>query len=121
MVSDIAWQALPLELGFGSGQTYWCRLDRCQQAGVLDRLHRILLAKLHAAGQLDWSCACADGSHVRVKTGGAVTGRHRSTGGKPAAHHLTCGGKSTPPHIIATAANVNDVTQTLALDEGTRR
>ncbi len=48
--NDIAWQLLPLELGFGSGQTCWRRLERWQQAGVFDRLHRILLAELNAAG-----------------------------------------------------------------------
>lgn len=48
--NDIAWQLLPLELGFGSGQTCWRRLDRWQQAGVFDQLHRILLAELNAAG-----------------------------------------------------------------------
>lgn len=26
--NDLAWQLLPLELGFGSGQTCWRRLDR---------------------------------------------------------------------------------------------
>ncbi|MFJ7969677.1 transposase, partial [Streptomyces sp. NPDC096324] len=40
--NDIAWQLLPLELGLGSGQTCWRRLERWQQAGVFDRLHRIL-------------------------------------------------------------------------------
>ncbi|WP_435883228.1 transposase [Streptomyces tendae] len=65
----IAWQLLPLELGFGSGQTCWCRLDRWQKAGVFKQLHRILLAKLNAAGELHWSRACVDGSHVRT-TGG---------------------------------------------------
>ncbi|WP_443058493.1 transposase [Streptomyces sp. NBC_00775] len=30
---DISWQLLPLELGFGSGQTCWRRLDRWQKAG----------------------------------------------------------------------------------------
>ncbi|WP_443061766.1 transposase [Streptomyces sp. NBC_00425] len=52
--NGIAWQLLPLELGFGSGQTCWRRLERWQQAGVFDRLHRILLAELNAAGELDW-------------------------------------------------------------------
>lgn len=72
--NDIAWQLLPLELGFGSGQTCWRRLDRWQKAGVFDRLHRILLAELNAAGELDWSRACVDGSHVRAKKGGTDTG-----------------------------------------------
>lgn len=56
----MAWQLLPLELGFGSGQTCWRRLDRWQQAGVFDRLHRILLAELNAAGE---PCLCASGDH----------------------------------------------------------
>lgn len=53
--NDIAWQLLPLELGFGSGQTCWRRLDRWQQVGVFDQLHRILLAELNAVGESDWS------------------------------------------------------------------
>ncbi|MEU1273863.1 transposase [Streptomyces sp. NPDC005799] len=33
--NDLAWQLLPLELGFGSGQTCWRRLERWQLAGGL--------------------------------------------------------------------------------------
>ncbi|MFE1839732.1 hypothetical protein [Streptomyces sviceus] len=46
---DVAWQLLPLELGFGSRWICWRRPGRWQQAGVFDRLHRILLAELNAA------------------------------------------------------------------------
>nr|WP_234323557.1 IS5 family transposase [Streptomyces sp. NRRL F-2580] len=117
--NDIAWQLLPPELGFGSGQTCWRRLERWQQAGVFDQLHRILLAELNAAGQLDWSRACVDGSHIRAKKGGVDTGPspvdRRKTGSK---HHLICDGRGTPLKVITTAANVNDVTQTLALVDG---
>ncbi|MEE4423368.1 IS5 family transposase [Streptomyces sp. DSM 41528] len=115
---DIAWQLLPLELGFGSGQTCWRRLDRWQQTGFFDQLHRILLAKLNAAGQLDWSRACVDGSHIRAKWGKAIGPSpvdRRKTGSK---HHLICDGKGTPLQAITTAANVNDITQTLALVDG---
>ncbi|WP_331734919.1 IS5 family transposase (plasmid) [Streptomyces sp. NBC_00597] len=113
--NDIAWQLLPLELGFGSGQTCWRRLEWWQKAGPFDRLHRILLAKLNAAGELDWSRACVDGSHVRVKKGeptGPSPVDRRKTGSK---HHLICDGRGPPLKVITTAANVNDVTQTLAL------
>jgi transposase len=83
---DIAWQLLPLELGFGSGQTCWRRLDRWQQAGVFDQLHRVLLAELNAAGELDWSRAGVDGSHVRAKKRGVPRPvRLRSTGARRAA------------------------------------
>ncbi|MFD7985470.1 transposase [Kitasatospora indigofera] len=50
LYTGIPWQKLPLELGFGSGQTCWRRLERWQEAGVFERLHRILLAELNAAG-----------------------------------------------------------------------
>ncbi len=78
-----------------------------------------LLAELNAAGELDWSRACADGSPIRAKKGGADTGPspvdRRKTGSK---HHLICDGRGTPLKVITTAANVNDVTQTLALADG---
>ncbi|WP_415961815.1 IS5 family transposase [Streptomyces sp. 021-4] len=113
LYNDIAWQLLPLKLGFGSGRTCWRRLDRWQKAGVFDRLHRILLAELHAAGELNWSRACVDGSHIRAKKGSPVD--RRKTGSK---HHLICDGRGTPLKVITTAANVNGVTQTLALVDG---
>nr|WP_253195581.1 IS5 family transposase [Streptomyces sp. JHA26] len=117
--NDISWQLLPLELGSGSGRTCWRRLERWQQAGVFDQLHRIPLAELNAAGELDWSRACVDGSYIRAKKGGSDTGPspvdRRKTGSK---HHLIRDGRGTPLKVITTAANVNDVIQTLALVDG---
>ena len=69
LYNDIAWQLLPPELGFGSGQPCWRRLERWQQAGLFDRLHRILLAKLNAAGGLDWSRVRARLPHPGQKMG----------------------------------------------------
>ncbi|BCL33382.1 hypothetical protein GCM10017557_82410 [Streptomyces aurantiacus] len=50
---------------------------------------------------------------------GAATGLppvdRRKTGSK---HDLICDGKGTPLHVIATVANVNDITQTLNLVDG---
>lgn len=86
LYNDIAWQLLPLELGFGSGQTCWRRLDRWQNAGVFDRLHWALLAELNAADELDWSRACVEGSQIRAKRGDPTPARRRSTGGRRAAN-----------------------------------
>lgn len=86
LYNDMAWQLLPLELEFGSGQTCWRRLERWQQADVFDQLLRILLAELNAAGELDWSRACVDGSHIRAKKGAPTPVRRWSTGGKRAAN-----------------------------------
>ncbi|MEV6703091.1 transposase [Streptomyces sp. NPDC051453] len=79
---DIAWQLLPLELGFGSGQTCWRCLDRWQQAGVFDQLHRILLEKLNPVGELDWSRKirpCLGGVSCEWCTGAAVPARCQFT------------------------------------------
>jgi anti-sigma factor ChrR (cupin superfamily) len=37
------------------------------EAGVWERLHELLLAELHAAGEIEWSRAIADASHVQAK------------------------------------------------------
>jgi transposase len=77
--TGIAWEFLPQELGVGSGMTCWRRLRDWHAAGVWDRLHQALLAELHAGGQLDWSRAVIDSSHVRALKGGPKPGRARST------------------------------------------
>ncbi len=75
--TGIAWRHLPLELGFGSGATCWRRLDEWQKAGVWERLHELLLDRLRAAGEIEWSRAIADSSHVQAKKGGPKRARAR--------------------------------------------
>lgn len=84
LYNDVSWQLLPLELGFGSGQTCWRRLGWWHEAGVFDKLHRLLLAELQAADELDWTRACVDASHIRAKKGARPPARHRSTAGRRA-------------------------------------
>lgn len=68
--SGIPWEMLPKEMGCGSGMTCWRRLRDWQQAGVWDRLHRVLLAKLRQADKIDFARAVADSSSVRAVHGG---------------------------------------------------
>lgn len=75
----IPWEYLPQELGFGSGMTCWRRLRDWNDAGVWQRLHEILLAKLPATDQLDMSRAVINGSHIRALKGGPKPVRARST------------------------------------------
>jgi transposase len=77
--TGIAWRHLPLELGFGSGATCWRRLDEWEQAGVWERLHVLLLERLRAAGEIEWSRAVADASHVQAKKGAPKRARARWT------------------------------------------
>ena len=73
------WHDLPPELGFGSGVTCWRRLEEWQEAGVWDRLHRLLLRELRAADQIDFSRAIVDSSQVQAKKGAPRRARARST------------------------------------------
>jgi transposase len=75
--TGIAWRHLPLELGFGSGATCYRRLDEWEKAGVWEKLHERLLAELHAAGEIEWARAVADGSHVQAKKGAPKRARAR--------------------------------------------
>jgi transposase len=79
--TGIGWEHLPQELGFGSGMTAWRRLHEWQRAGVWARLHRLLLERLQAAGEIDWSRALIDASYVQAKKGALGSGRARSTAG----------------------------------------
>ncbi len=85
LYTGIGWEDLPQQLGFGSGMTCWRRLKRWTQAGVFDRLHRILLAELNAAGRIDWSRAILDGSYIGAKKGATRPDHRRSTAANLAA------------------------------------
>lgn len=75
--TGIAWRHLPLELGFGSGSTCYRRMVEWQEAGVWERLHALLLAELRAAGEIQWTRAVADASHVQAKKGAPRRARAR--------------------------------------------
>jgi transposase len=73
--TGIPWEYLPQEMGCGSGMTCWRRLHEWQQAGVWERLHEVLLEKLHRAELIDWSRAAIDSSHIRAVGGARKPGR----------------------------------------------
>ncbi|MFI9382104.1 IS5 family transposase [Kutzneria sp. NPDC052558] len=118
LYTAIPWEFLPQELGFGSGMTCWRRLRDWNEAGVWQRLHESLLAELNAAGELDWSKAVIDGSHLRAMKGGPKTGPspvdRARTGSK---HHLITEGRGIPLAVSLTGGNRHDVTQLMPLIE----
>ena len=73
--SGIPWEMLPKEMGCGSGMTCWRYLRDWQQAGVWQRLHEVLLAKLQGAEQINWSRAVVDSASVRAVFGGRKRAR----------------------------------------------
>ena len=83
--TGIGWEDLPQEMGCGSGMTCWRRLRDWQAAGVWQRLHELLLAKLNSAEQIDWSRAVVDSSSLRALKGGPTPVRTPRTKAKRAA------------------------------------
>jgi len=59
-------ERVPREMGCGSGMSCWRRLRDWQAAGVWDRLHELLLAKLREADRIDWSRVVVDSSSIRA-------------------------------------------------------
>jgi transposase len=82
--TGIPWEHLPQELGCGSGMTCWRRLHEWQQAGVWQRLHELLLAKLRAADRIDWSRAVVDSAQLAAVLGAPKPAPARLTGAKSA-------------------------------------
>ena len=100
--TGISWPHLPLELGFGSGVTCWRRMDEWQKAGVWERLHALLLARLRAAGEIEWSRAVADAQPCAGEKGGSATGPSpvdRARNGSK--HHLLVDGDGDPARLGA--------------------
>jgi transposase len=89
LISGIAWEMLPRELGCGSGMTCWRRLRDWTEAGVWPEVHRILLSRLREADKVDWSRAVIDSASVRAVFGGARPGRTPPTAARRAAS-ITC-------------------------------
>src|SRR5690242_17910822 len=81
--SGIPWEMLPLEMGCGGGMSCWRRLRDWQAAGVWQRLHEALLARLREADKIDWSRASLDSASVPAKRGAPRLARARRTAASP--------------------------------------
>lgn len=85
LITGIPWEYLPQEMGCGSGMTCWRRLRAWQEAGVWQRIHEVMLAKLRKADQIDWSRAVVDSASVRAIGGGRKRALTPPTGANRAA------------------------------------
>lgn len=75
--SGIPWEMLLQEMGCGSGVTCWRRLKERHEAGVWEKLHRVLLDRLGEADQVDWERACLDSASIPAKRGAQKPARIR--------------------------------------------
>ena len=110
--SGSAWELLPQEMGCGSGMTCWRRLRDGQQAGVWDRLHRVLLDRLGQADRIGWERAGLDRATVPAKRGSGdaqAVGADPPNRGKPGTtHHVVTVQRGTPLACGFTGANRHD-------------
>jgi transposase len=67
--TGIGWEDFPQEMGC-CGMTLWNRLRDWQHAGVWQKIHELLLAKLREADRIDFSRAVVDSASVRAVFGG---------------------------------------------------
>jgi transposase len=90
--------------------TCWRRLRDWQQAGVWDRILKLLQDHLGEQGRIDWSRAALDSASVRAKGGGERTGRNPTDRGKLGSkHHLLVDRNGIPlARPLLTAANEHD-------------
>ena len=68
--TGIPWQALPTEMGCGSGSTCWRRFTAWTRLKVWSQLHAILLNVLGKAGAVHLERAVMDSASVRAVFGG---------------------------------------------------
>jgi transposase len=98
--SGVPWEMLPAEMGCGCGMSCWRRLRDWQAAGVWGRLHQVLLERLHAAGEIDWSRASLDSASLPAKKGALPPARTRRTGANRARSAT-----SSPTHAARRSAS----------------
>jgi len=80
--TGIPWQALPSEMGCGSGSTCWRRFAEWTQLAVWSKLHALLLSQLGKAGVINLERAVIDSASVRAVFGGRTPVRTRRTARK---------------------------------------
>lgn len=114
--TSISWEDLPKEMGCGCGMTCWRRLHAWQKAGVWQPIHVLLLEVLRRHKRLDFSRFLIDSTHVRSVGAGAQTDSSPVDRRKPGSKiHLLTDAAGTPVTASLTAANRNDVEQTVPL------
>src|SRR5215212_10037893 len=104
------WQSLPKELGCGNGSTCWRRLRDWQQAGVWERLHRLLLDRLGSRGRIDWTRAALDSATIPAKRGANRPARIRPTGAGRA-RSITCSWTATASRSRRSSARPTGTTR----------
>jgi transposase len=71
--TGVPWRDLPER--YGPWQTVYARFRRWSREGRWDQILQTLQRELDAAGQIEWTLWCIDGSHVRAHKAAAGAGK----------------------------------------------
>ncbi|WP_093618499.1 IS5 family transposase [Streptomyces indicus] len=106
--SGCAWRQLPPVFG-ASWQTVHRRFTDWSRARVWAKLHRVVLDRLGANGELDWSRCAIDSVSVRAVKGGPLTGPNPTDRGKLGSKiHVICDRNGLPISVGISGANLHD-------------
>ena len=78
----VPWRVLPVTEGGPSGGTCWRRFRDWTDAGVLDEVHRLVVAELDQDGLLDLRRVLVDSSDAKAKKGARKPGAASKHGSK---------------------------------------
>lgn len=108
LTTGCAWRHLPPAFGV-SHQTAHRRFTEWSEAALWAKLHRAVLDRLGAAGEIDWSRAIVDGASIRAKRGGSLTGPNPVDRGKSGSKiHVLSDRNGLPVALGVSAANMHD-------------
>ncbi|KAA8954406.1 MAG: IS5 family transposase [Mycobacterium sp.] len=111
LTTGCAWRHLPAQFGV-SVPTAHRRFTSWAKAGVFAAIHRAVLDRLGAAGELDWSSAILDAAHGPGQKGGTLTGPSPVDRGKRGSKlHVLSEARGTPLVVDVSAANTHDSTK----------
>lgn len=115
LVTGCRWCDVPAELGC-SGETARTRVRDWQEAGVWDRVHKILLEKLNKADKLETDIAIVDSTQTRAFGAGELTGPSPVDRAKPGTKHTLMVDENGVPLAVKTAgSNRSDQKELLPL------
>ena len=109
------WKSLPKEM-FGASSSLHKYFQAWQTSGVWARIFQLLLRHYDTVKGIQWRWQALDSKSVAAPLGGEKTGKNPTDRSKLGSKwHLLTDGRGAPLAVIVSAANVNEVTCTLAV------
>lgn len=116
--SGCTWRQLPPVFG-ASWQTVHGRFTEWSKARGWAKLHRVVLDRLGANGELDWTRCAIDSASVRAVKGGPLTGPSPTDRGKLGSKiHVICDRNGLRTSVNVSGANLHDSQALIPLMRG---